>query len=240
MKIAVLLSAFWIAQAASAALPYELRPRVELAANCAPYKALLEGEIAKAMNRFESCLNFAFVREDLARRMAMAINEYRLPISVRCQEPPRSNWCAAGGYGQVWLSPSKMLEPGSFCHDNIGSFFIHELGHVANLKISPDHNESGDTGRPDEVYSLQNYCMRSARTWTTRAYRTADVVDPAKLECMRDYQELTPSTFQEIFWDAYRDRMTQGYDPCDPAQKALNVKRAEEASRPRPKGRKGS
>jgi hypothetical protein len=99
----------------------------------------------------------------------------------------------------------------------MGAYFIHEAAHLANLIASPDHNELGETGEVDEVYSLQNYCMRPARMWLMRSRRTVDVVDPGRVSCMRDYQEFTPSTLRDPFWGEYKNRMDRGEDPCPPS-----------------------
>ena len=92
--------------------------------------------------------------------------------------------------------------------------------------MSPDHNEEGEVGEPDEIYSLQSYCFRPARMWLFRATRTEDVVDEARLSCVRSYQEYTPSTLRDPFWDEYRPRMDRGQDPC-PASRDTQLKPAD-------------
>jgi hypothetical protein len=195
---------------------YKIHARVQYDESCAPYRPMLDQTIDNAVSRFQDCLNYAFVKEDIAKRM-VAVLESNYAVRLYCNEPPRSNWCAAGGLGQVILSPSRVLAKGSFCHADLGGLFIHEMAHVANLKPSAEHNEMGETGELDEVYSLQNYCMRPARNWLMRARRTVDVVDAERLSCVRDYQEYTPSTLRDPFWGEYRGRMDRGVDPCPPS-----------------------
>ena len=192
---------------------HRLRVNVEYASNCRPYRRMLEQKFRSAAARLQNCLNYGFVREDIADRMVTVINQDP-PMRVRCEEPPRSNWCAAAGMGDIWFSPSKTLRPGSFCHDRIESFFVHEAAHIANLEVAPGHNENGETGQPDEVYSLTSYCMFPARMWIQRARRTRDVVQPSKLSCMRRYQEMTPSTLRDPFWGEYSAGMNRGESPC--------------------------
>ncbi|MBI5289680.1 MAG: class I SAM-dependent methyltransferase, partial [Chloroflexi bacterium] len=64
-----------------------------------------------------------------------------------------AHWCAAAGYSQLYLSPSRMLAPGSFCNPEIGTYFIHERAHVAGF-LSGDraayrYLSNSLTGHPD-------------------------------------------------------------------------------------------
>ena len=175
---------------------------------------MIESRMHAAVSRLEECFNYAFVREDIAKRMANVLSPNALGIRVHCQEPPQSNWCAAAGYGDIYLSPSRMLRPSGICYPDMGPMVIHELSHVAGLKMSSAHNEIGETNQLDEVYGLQNYCFRPARMWIKRAIHTADVVDPSHVSCVREYQEFTPSTDRDPFWGEYRSRIDKGQDPC--------------------------
>jgi hypothetical protein len=206
---AALVLALASVSAPAAEPPYRIAPRVWFTPSCEPYRAGLEPRFRAAVQRLQDCLNRAYVRPDIAARMVAAL-ETSPGVRLRCEEPPRSTWCAAAGIGEIWLSPSRLILPGSFCHPDLEAMFIHEVAHVAHLDVGPGHNERGETGLPDEVCSLQNYCMRPARMWLQRARRTADVVEPSRVDCMRRYQELTPSTLKDPFWDEYRGRR----DPC--------------------------
>jgi hypothetical protein len=193
---------------------FKISPKFTYDSSCKDFRSMLEKKIASAVARLQDCLNYAFVRKDIAVRMKSTL-ESELPVRIYCLEPPRSIWCAAGGLGQVWFSPSRMLPVDSFCHFDIESRIIHEVAHAANLQYSADHNEQGDTMTDrDEVFSLTNYCMRNARMWLGRARRTADVVEPSRLECMRTYQERTPSTLDDPFWGPYVKMFDEGRDPC--------------------------
>lgn len=215
----------------------EASPKIEFSSSCAPYKRMLTRRIEAASARLKDCLSFAYVRPDIAERMLKVLDAPYTAARLRCDEPPRSTWCAAAGWGEIWMSPSKMLDAGSFCHNDIESYFIHEVAHLAGLRMSAGHNEEGDNGLADEVYSLTNYCLRPARMWLGRAYRTADVVPPESLWCVREYQELTPETLVDPFWEAYKPSILRGKEPCTHDA----IEQARKQPQPiAPRGRKGS
>ena len=204
---------------------YTIRPQFTFSESCGSYQRLLNRKIRSAVNRLKDCLNYAFVKEDIAQRMIRVL-EMSPPIHVRCDQPPNRSWCGAAGLGEVWLAPRCLLRPGGLHYEDFEAFFIHEVVHIARLEMGPGHNETGE-GRgtdPDEVYSLMNYCMRPARMWISRARRTRDVVQPAKLSCMRAYQEMTPSTLLDPFWGEFKARVDRNQNPC-PARRAPRRRR---------------
>lgn len=192
---------------------YRIRPTYRIDPECRPWMNLIQTKLAQAVSRFEDCLNYAHVRRDLADRM---VAELTAPegLEIQCREPPQSSWCAAGGVGLVRFSPTRALREGSICHRDIGSMFIHEVGHNANLDTSLSHNHAGEGADFDEIYSLQRYCMDNARMWLGRARRTEDVVEPSRLSCVRHYQELTPTTMQDPFWIPMKVAADRGGDSC--------------------------
>ncbi|MCC7441410.1 MAG: hypothetical protein IT285_07245 [Bdellovibrionales bacterium] len=192
-----------------------IQEKIHMMSNCAPWRDQLRATITAAVDRFEACLNYGHVRPELAERMVRALSEGD-GIMIKCQEPPSSHWCAAGGFGDVWFSPSRALNASGICHPEIGSFFIHEVAHSAGLSTASGHNEQGESTERDEVYSLQRYCMNTSRMWIGRARRTGDVVASDRLACVRAYQELTPSTLEDPFWLAMRRKAQRGQDPCAP------------------------
>jgi hypothetical protein len=205
----------WLnAPAASPSPAPRLAPRIIYGQSCAPYQAMLEKRLAGATARLQDCFDYAFVRPDIVERMSAWMSP-QSEIQVECEQLPQANWCAAATLGgQILLSPTMMLTPGSICYPDMEMMFVHEVGHLADLRMSPNHNEDGDTGDFDEVYSIQNYCMRPARNWLHRDTRTSDVVAPERVDCMRAYQEFTPETLQDPFWGAYQSTMKAGTDPC--------------------------
>jgi hypothetical protein len=194
---------------------YRIDEKVHIASSCNPWREMLQRRITAAVDRLQNCLNYGFVRPALAEAVIRALTEGD-GVLVLCQEPPNPHWCAAGGVGEVWFSPTKALQSAGICYPDIEGFFVHEVAHSANLRTAPTHNESGESTEYDEVYSLQRYCTTRARMWIGRAHRTGDVVDSDHLACVRAYQELTPSTDEDPFWLAMARKAKGGHDPCAP------------------------
>ena len=105
---------------------YKLTSNVQFDPSCDSYKALIQQQLQTAVGRFQDCLNYGFVKKNIADRMQLALAASNFVLSISCVEPPNPIWCgAASPGGGIMLSPSKMLTPGSICYPDMGAYIIH-------------------------------------------------------------------------------------------------------------------
>lgn len=185
---------------------------VELKPSCKKFEGPLKTKIQKALQRFEECLQYAYIQEELAEALVLAVQKEG--ISIECQAPQNVRHCAAGGHGFGYMEIDPRVLTGKRVCPDVEDMIIHEFAHTAGLAVSYSHDTEGETDEPDQVYSIAKLCMTKANQWLKRK-KASDVVEADKVKCVKRCMEQTVETGVDPFWLPMKQAIIVGRDPCE-------------------------